>query len=372
VAYSRTDPDPVIEAALCAFTESDSPEMQRAAVLSLAEARDPREDARASEVLAIRAIDRQEHDVVGLLEHIVRDDNVAESARVFAAVLCSITCRRQHRRVYGRQVISFVQALEETYPILIHMQALSYIDGNEADLRYGLFLAEKALALMPENPGTQHSLADFLVTVSYLDSDVSVETLGRAYDLVTRAIDETHWPRYFYTRARIERRLGEFKDAKNDLAEAIKLEDVNAPRRQDRIRDYLLESRLVDADRTTSGGIEQARTALSNAEQSVEDMRKSIDDRIGDIQTKAEERVGEMRKSIDDRIGDIQTKVVETIAFFAVVLALVEFSASTLRKGFGLGGSLLMIIVLGVTLFGAVVGGGWLLGWRSRPERDKK
>lgn len=335
---------PTVDESLINQLIHGSEEEKIASIRSLAEVYDSVTEARDYELLATRIATVPVNGIIRLTSRIAEDKNEPNTVRVFAAVTCATACRRSRIQSEGRHVVRSVQTLEHAYPILRHMRALSYLDGPPSEVREGLGLAESAYGSMPHNPGVAHSLACFLVDVSYMDgSDTEdIPRLQRALGLVNDALARETRPRFFYTRARIHRKLGNFREAKADLATAIDHEDRESSDHRERITSYLIESSMVDADRSTSELIRRSQESIAVARNQILEMETKMGDSLA-------------------RIREAQVRMVETIAFFASALALIQFTAVTLGKGYNLVEAVTLVGALGLVLFVAVISGAILL-----------
>jgi hypothetical protein len=307
-------------------------------------ASDPDVSSRDYELLATRVATLPVENIMSVTNRLAEDSTETDQVRVFAAVTCATACRRMRVQSGGRHVIRSVQHLEQTYPILRHMRALTYLDGPPSELHDGLALAESAYAAMPENPGVAHALACFLVDSSRLDGMEPEDNprLTRALGLVNDALRSEVRPSFFYTRAKIHRKLGNFQEAKADLVTAIENEDRQSVDHVERIMGYVVESSLVDVNRTTSELLRRAQDAVTETR-----------NKVAEIETDTAAAL--------ERIREAQARTVETIAFFAGALALIQFTAITMGKGYDVGEAVVLILVLGVVLFGAILSGAYLL-----------
>ncbi len=320
-----------------------SPDALRRIFGEAAAACDPVTDSREYELLCTR-IATQVPNIIPFCVGMVIDVDQPTKIRVFAAVIGAIACRRSRRRAEGQQILRSVENLEHDFPILLHMRALAYRYGEPAELRRGRRLAENAYARLPHNPGVAHSLATFLTDLAYIEEDDATERelLDRALQLTNEAIQSESRSSFYYTRARINRKLGHYSDAKDDLGIAIDTEDPSAADYRDRIGEYLVQSSLVDVDRTT-------RQLLGNTKAELD---------------RSESRIAELEARIEEanmRSNAAQVQTISVLAFFSSILALIQFTALTLGKGYTLRESLVLVSVISVVLFSAVLLGSWVL-----------
>jgi tetratricopeptide (TPR) repeat protein len=309
----------------------------------LARINDPLEEARAYEVLSARIAAR----VVGIIPFCARlsaDHNASTEVRIFAAVTGATACRRSRRWAEGRDILGHVRELQRDYPILLHMYALTYRGGEPAELRRGVRAAEEAYAKLPGNPGVAHSLAAFLTDIAYLDAESADNsaTLARALELVNEAIGLEPSARFYFTRAKINRKLGRFDDAKADLAIAMENEDPTSVDHRHRIAEYMLESNLVDADRATRHYNQRTKELMDSTEAKI----LSLDARIDEATARA---------------AGAQLQTISALAFFASLLALIQFTALILGKGYAVGQALAVVAAMAVVIFAAVFLGSWML-----------
>jgi len=237
-----------------------------------------------------------------------------------------------------------VKDLEQNYPILLHLYAITFRGGEPAELRRGLRAAEQAYARLRPNAGAAHDLAAFLMDLAYIEDDeeIASRNLQRALGLIDEAIQEEPRGRFYYTRGRINRKLGNLEAAKSDLEIAIETEDPSTIDYRHRITEYILESSLVDADRATQHFQRRAEAAIDQSEERI---------------AKPETRVNEA----NEKFAGTQLQIISTLAFFASILALIQFAALTLGKGYNLTQALILVAVLGFMLFSAIIIGSLIL-----------
>jgi tetratricopeptide (TPR) repeat protein len=321
-----------------------APEKDKLAIFArLADIFDPITEARRYEILGVQVATRTTN-IVPFCLSILANHDAGTELRVFAAVVGASACRRNRRRSEGQAILRQVKDLEQNYPILLHLYAITFRGGEPAELRRGLREAEQAYARLRPNSGAAHDLAAFLTDLAYLEDDeeIASNNLQRALVLVNEAIQEEPRGRFYYTRGRINRKLGNLEAAKSDLEVAIETEDSSAIDYRHRITEYILESSLVDADRATQHFQRRAAAAIDQSEE------RNI---------RLETRVDEA----SEKFAGTQLQIISTLAFFASILALIQFAALTLGKGYNLTQALILVGALGFILFSAIVVGSLML-----------
>lgn len=315
-----------------------------AAIRELAIMVDPVRESRKYELLATQVATIPLPDIVTLATRIAQDAEEDNNVRVFSAVVGATACRRMRLQSQGRGIVRDVQHLEELFPILKHIRSLTYLDGRPSELRDGLNLAESAYVALPDNPGVSHALACFLVD-SCPPGELQPKNraqLKRALGLVNNALRDEFRSKFFHTRAKIQHKLGRHAEAKADLVTAIDNENRDSIDHVERVMSYVVESSLVDVSQVTADLARRAEEAIADTQLKVDMIRHDTDDALS-------------------RIRQAQARTVETVAFFAGALALVQFSAITLGKEYSVFEAILVISVLGIILFGSILGGAYLL-----------
>jgi len=243
----------------------------------LADVFDPVTEARRYEVLGVQVATRTSN-IVPFCLGVLADHHAETKLRVFAAVVGASACRRNRRRNEEQEILRQVKDLEQSYPILLHLYAITFRGGEPAELRRGLRVAEQAYARLRPNAGAAHDLAAFLTDLAYLEDDEETAStnLQRALALVNEAIQEEPRGRFYYTRGRIHRKLGNLEAAKSDLEVAIETEDPSATDYRHRITEYVLESSLVDADRATKHFQRRAEAAIDQSEERIAELEARV------------------------------------------------------------------------------------------------
>ena len=299
---------------------------------------DPREYELAATRLATEAPNMADR-----ASRLALDQSLPQEERLLATVVAAIAFRRSRLRSRGQFFLESVGGTLPATPLLTHMRALAHAGGDPEQLRTGRDLARRARSEMPDNPGVAHSLATFIADLAYCDDDsCDDDELHAALRLVDDALLTEQRPRYYYTKGRIHRRLGNYEEARAALTTAIVLEDRAALDYRERLTDYVVEMSLVDADRTIAKLISQSREALEQSQSAVDEVDRRLEAAL-------------------ERFRDAQYRTVETIAFFASALALIQFSAVALGNEMPFWQSLSIIAVLGLVLFAAVLVGAYAL-----------
>ena len=178
---------------------------------------------------------------------------------------------------------------------------------------------------MPEAAGVIHSLAAALIDALEARGSRETSELTEALKLVNEAVELKQRPRFLYTRARILRRMERYDEALDNLMEAIDGEDRQALDWRDRIAEYILLRAEID--------MERAANRL-----------------IGSVELTLERRIEE---TVRRRVDGAELRLVQTIAFVAAAIGLVQASVATLGKR-PVGQAMLIVFGLAIALFGAV------------------
>ena len=183
----------------------------------------------------------------------------------------------------------------------------------------------KALAGQVAVPGAE------TVTVPDLPASALVAVVNEVVGLTYLNPD---YAKYYYTRARLSRLLGEYESARADLARAVELEDRKSADYRDRVAVYLMERGVLDADRSLRELLGQAREAVS-----------VLDERVSQV---------------DQSMRESQIRVIESIAFVSAILGLVLTSGSALQQR-STTDALVILAGLAVVLLGSVAIGSAIL-----------
>lgn len=293
--------------------------------------------------------------LVGLAEAFLLNDHIADpDIRLLALAIVMIGHRRQRRFVRGRwfaeaafvdrqhQLGRFAGLDPKRHPLLVHLLALSFLDGDLADLRKGFALVHEARPGLPQHAGVAHSFADFAARIATLDPTQGADLLDEAMAAVNEAIElNPHRGRFYYTRARLHRLGGNHRSARQDLSTAIEKEDRRAFDYQSRLTDYLIEMAVIDVMTRGNAQVRELDARLD-----------ATGDRISDLQTTLDKS--------KDASNEAQFRLIETIAFFAAVLALVQASLGLMQNR-SLGEALVILLVLACSLFGSIAVGALVL-----------
>ena len=282
------------------------------------------------------------------------DHEAPPDIRLLALAVVMIGHRRQRRFSSGRRFAeaAFVDRQHQfgrlagldahRHPLFVHLLALCFFDGDIANLKKGLALVREARSGLDRHAGVAHSFADFVTRIAALDLDQAAEMFDEAMAAVNEAIElNPHRVRFDYTRAKLHRLSGSYHSARQDLGMAIEKEDRRAFDYQSRLSDYLIELAVIEVTMTTDRRADEvdARLAASG-------------DRLADLQVLVDRS--------KDASNEAQFRLIETIAFFAAVLALVQASLGLMQDR-ALGEALVILLVLAVSLFGSIAVGAAIL-----------
>jgi tetratricopeptide (TPR) repeat protein len=303
------------------------------------------------EVVATR-FSEQKDDTIDFARDALERTDLDRAARFLIFTMGVIACRRRTDRVNARTLFGGVGREFEDVPLFKHLQALSYDGSSLRDLKRGLELEREAYETIRPQAGAAHAIASFIVQIveqteetSSGDKDLLREALSYADEAVDQRPD---YAKFYFTKGRIHRHLGEWTQARDALLEAVERENRSTADAPDRLRDYRLELSLV--------GVDQAMRRLNR--QSAEATAAAA----GKAAT-VETRVNELEEEVDktlDRLQSAQVSVITAVAFVASAIGLVQVTA----RGFGdrpFGEVLALVAAFAVVLFGATGFGAWLL-----------
>lgn len=259
---------------------------------------------------------------------------------IFAAG--AIACRRAEDRRMGEELFELVRNEFRQLPLFKHFDALALEGGNKRQLRRGLALEKEVLA---ENGGRQHAggahlVARFILQLSECDETVGEADFQTALDAVDEAIEgRPGYAKFFATRAAVYTHLGSFDHAREDLLQAIRLEDRSSVDARERVAEYKFERRMIEMYRTLRAVTEQAKTLEARSQKTAE------------------------------RLRGAELSVISAVAFIAAILSLIQITLNNINDR-PLGESLVVVGSFALILFGAVAFGVWLLRrpWSSLSE----
>jgi tetratricopeptide (TPR) repeat protein len=244
----------------------------------------------------------------------------------------AIACRRAEDKRRGDEVFELARNEFGDLPLFKHFLALSFDGGKKGELRRGLALERKVLTETAPHAGGAHLIARFILQLRECnDPDIGEVQLDEALDMVNEAIaSRPGYAKFYATRAAICSHIGRFDDARNDLLEAIRLEDRGATDAHERIAEYKLERKILEMHRSLG----------------------SLADKVGVVESRTQRTL--------ERLRDAEFSVITAVAFVAGILALVQITLTNVT-GRSVGASIVIVGSFGAILFGAVAFGAWLL-----------
>jgi tetratricopeptide (TPR) repeat protein len=301
--------------------------------------------------LAISRLVIEYPSLVELAEAFLLTDHEAEpDIRLMALAVVMIGNRRQRRSARGRRFAeaAFLDRQHELgrlagldaakHPLFVHLLALCYIDGDIDELKKGLGLVREARSGLSRHAGSAHSFAHFVVRIASLDLVQAATMFDEAMAAVNEAIElNPNRGRFYHTRAKLHRLGGNHHSARKDLGLAIEKEDRRAFDCQQRISEYMTDLAVLDLMSTFERRIGE-----------LDDRLATTDDRISDLRTVVDKT--------KDASNEAQFRLIETIAFFAGVLALVQASVGLLQNR-SLWEAFVILLTLTVILFGSMAVG---------------
>lgn len=266
-------------------------------------------------------------------------DNLAfdRSTQFLIFATGAIACRRAQDKHRSDALFKLARREFADMPLFKHFLALSLDDGKLPELKRGLGLEREILGETAPHAGAAHLIARFILQLRGCgDRGIGRPELEEALDAVDEAIQlRPGYAKFFATRAAVYRQLGRFREARNDLLDAIRLEDRNSVDARERIGDYKRELAVVDVYRTLG----------------------SIEHKVDELEIRTQGTI--------ERLRNAELSVITAVAFLAAALALVQITLTNATDR-SVGASIVIVGSFGIVLFGAVAFGSWLL---KRPWR---
>lgn len=304
------------------------------------------------DVATLLDVDRgDEYELAATSLAVVRDDTakfalralggqetIDRSGRFLIFATGAIACRRAQDKQLSDSLFDAVGKEFEDISLFKHFLALALDGGKQRELRRGLKLERKFLEEMAPHAGASHLVARFILQLRECgDRAIGDDALDEALDTVDEAIElRPGYAKFFATRAAVYRQLGQFRDARNDFLDAIRLEDRDSVDARERIGDYKRELAVIDVFRTLG----------------------SVEHKVVDLEDRSRLTV--------ERLRNAELSVVTAVAFLAAALALVQITLVNAADR-SVAESIAIVGAFGVVLFGAVALGSWLL---RRPWRE--
>ena len=266
-----------------------------------------------------------------------------DPTRFLCFAAAAIGCRRLHMHGRGRELMQRVQSEYSEVALFKHFNALSFTGGTRAELQQGVDAARSALRDLPDSPGAHNSVSSAIIELAECDGEADPGFLQDALKEVNEAIERSRRPRFLFTRARVYRKLKRYDDARDDLVEAIDREERGTGDYRERIFDYSTELALLDVERS--------------AEQLVATTEKSLQSKV--------------ETTVKEAVDGAQLRLVQTIAFVAAAIGLIQASVGTLANR-TIGQALAILTILAITLFGAVGIASYFISPRRKPRQEKQ
>ncbi|HEU5251859.1 MAG TPA: hypothetical protein VFU16_00855 [Solirubrobacterales bacterium] len=264
---------------------------------------------------------------------LARPDEADEDTRFLVFAAGAIACRRAEHRRAGEELLGMVRGQFERLPLFKHFDALALEGGSKRQLRRGLAL-EREVVSQGEgrlHAGGAHLIARFILQLSECDETIGETEFEEALDWVNDAIEcRGPYAKFFATRAGVYMHLGRFDEARDDLVEAIRLEDRVSVDARERIAEYKFERRMIEMHRTLRSVTRQAKSLEARSQKTAE------------------------------RLRGAELSVLSAVAFIAAILSLIQITLNNI-DGRPLGESLIVVGSFALILFGAVAFGSWLL-----------
>jgi len=266
-------------------------------------------------------------------------EQLDEDTRFLVFAAGAIACRRAEDKRKGEELLDLVREEFGQELLFKHFDALALEGGNKRQLRRGLALEKEILGEGGgrQHPGGAHLVARFILQLSECDETVGEAEFQEALDAVGEAIEgRPEYAKFFATRAAVYIHLGNFDNAREDLMQAIRLEDRSSVDARERIAEYKFERRMIE---------------MYRALRSVADQTKNLEGRS---------------EKTAERLHGAEVSVISAVAFIAAILSLIQITLANVNDR-PLGESLIIVGSFALILFGAVGFGVWLLRrpWRS-------
>jgi hypothetical protein len=276
-----------------------------------------------------------------------RDENV----RFLVFTMGAIAARRLQERTKSRELFEFGEEQFPRVPFLLHLRAVSFLDGSLEDLREGLKLEEHAYKETKPHAGAAHAIAEFIVRIADCDGFDGAEEeqeLQRGLGFLDEAMAvRRSYAKYYATRGDIQRRLRRYPEARADFNRAIEYGDRLSVDAADRLRDYKLGLALINVDQAARKLNQASEEAVAETKEEVADLEKRTRDAVS-------------------RLDNAELGVLTAIAFVASAIGLVQVTVGNFGRRPFLE-VITMIAALGVILFSAVGVGSWIMRRSRQP-----
>jgi tetratricopeptide (TPR) repeat protein len=183
-------------------------------------------------------LDRPERDFRSVLA-----DQTASRSERFACLYGLLTrLRREYRFREYRDLVRESEAEFGSEPRFVEFRVvLARWTGDDArGLRSAIEPSERAVALLPSDPGVLHQYSELIASLGEIDPVAVRSYMEKAFDRVSTAIDlaPDRNANYYSTRARLFNLKGDLESARADISHAIASEDTRSPDYVRRISRY--------------------------------------------------------------------------------------------------------------------------------------
>ena len=170
-------------------------------------------------------------------------DGKASSNQRFAALYGVLhRLRREYRyREYSDLLREYEEEFgQEPYFETFRVVLARWTGDDARGIRRALEASERAVSLLPQDPGVLHQYSELVATLGELDEDSAKRYLDKAVDRVDKAIDMAPtWNAVYYaTRARLHLLSRQLDSARSDIEHALSSENADAADYTRRISRY--------------------------------------------------------------------------------------------------------------------------------------
>jgi hypothetical protein len=212
-------------------------------------------------------LNRPEHDFRSVLV----DPNASRSER-FACLYGLLTrLRREYRFQEYRALVRESEAEFGTEPRFEEFRVvLARWTGDDArGLRSAIEPSERAVALLPQDPGVLHQYSELIASLGEIDPAAARSYMEKAVDRASTAIDlaPNRNANYYSTRARLFNLKGDLESARAEISHAIASEDTRSLDYARRISKYESIRLLIVARQQQLDIDSKQRTVLAELDQ---------------------------------------------------------------------------------------------------------
>lgn len=291
-------------------------------------------------------------------ERIFKNGAIDSKVRGLAALAAAIGYRRNDFPEKSRELLDNLSNLSLDWPNfeagLVHLRAITYLNGNDEDLERGIALERRALTELADSPGVQHAMAHLLLEHAILGemaTEARVALLSEALEFAQSAVHLENWPKFKFTLARIKLRLatseGEILQAMNLLKQVQQEESRNTFDSKERRLVYSLEQSVANI-----------KLEALESKKKIRDVQESL--------------VEQLETRISQEGRESQKQAATIVGFMTAALAMIPVTSSFIPKGdVEIDPNYIWLAIAAIASFGLVLFGAVGLGVLLMNRRRK-